>query len=280
MAAAKVTQNDVCAAHVFLGAAVPLLRVVCESEPKHGDKFKGKFFVFQMSALWDGIEGGKLATHFIVEDGKWTVKALEVHPNPDVELEFSDLRKFNIFMAGKGMPMPKIRGMSKLGILLPVMGALLRMAALMGAKTKPEKEDDKRLLVKLFFYLLPNGISRLNKLGDPVVRKSTGTSPDRVYALLVVGEPDLYSWIRMKEGQTSSGRGESKRGKPFLSMEFRDCDAALGILMNTDGMIDSISQGKLLVNGAPEFGDMIGDLLFRVAFFAQGQYLDAEKSAK
>ncbi|MDR0854978.1 MAG: hypothetical protein LBN25_01260 [Christensenellaceae bacterium] len=273
----KITESDVYAANIFLGAAVPLLRVICESEPKYGDKFKGKFFVFQMSALYDGVPGGKIATHFVVEDGKWTCKALEVHESPDVEFQFANLRKLNIFMSGKGMPLPRIKGASKLGLLISLLGALLRMAGLMQATTMPVSDADKKLLTKLYFYLLPNGISRLSKMGQPDVLKVTSVSPDRVYALVVNGDDELQSWVRMKEGQTSSGRGASKRGIPFLSMEFRDPASALGILMNIDNMMDSIETGKLLINGAPEFGDLVGDLMFKVAYYAQGEFLVKEK---
>ncbi|MDR2634431.1 MAG: hypothetical protein LBC13_00450 [Clostridiales bacterium] len=273
----KITQGDLYAARIFFYAAIPLLKVICESEPKYGDKFKGKSFVFQISALYDKADGGKFATHFVVEDGKWTTHVGEIHESPDVELEFSDLKKFIIFFTGKGMPLPKIRGLLKLGIFVPILLALLRMAGLMQAKDKPEKLEDQIMLCKLYLYLIPNGMSQLNKLGHPDVKAVTSISPDRAYALVIEGYPDLRSWIRMKAGKTMSGRGEYKRCKPFLAMNFKNPSLALDILMSKADMVQYIREEKLFIDGAPEFGGIVGNLMFAVAYYALGTYLDAEK---
>lgn len=273
----KITQSDLYAARIFLYAAVPLLKVICESEPKYGDKFKGKSFVFQISAAYERAEGGKFATHFVVEDGVWTTHAGAVHEKPDVEFAFPNLRNLNIFFSGKGMPLPKIKGLLKLGILVPVLMALLRMAGLMQAKDKPTDPHDQAMLCKLYLYLLPNGISQMNKLGHPDVKLVTEPSPDRAYALIIHGEDtSLKSWIRMKAGKTMSGRGEYKRSKPFLTMEFKNPDLALDILMSKADMVQYIREEKLFINGAPEFGGTVGNLLFGVAYYAQGTYLEAE----
>ncbi|MDR3216465.1 MAG: hypothetical protein LBT55_03510 [Clostridiaceae bacterium] len=273
----KITQSDLYAARIFFYAAIPLLKVICESEPKFGDKFIGKNFVFQISALYDKAEGGKFATHFVVEDGKWTTHVGAIHEKPDVEFEFSDLKKFIIFFTGKGMPLPKIKGILKLGILVPVLMALLRMAGLMQAKDKPEKFEDQIMLCKLYLYLIPNGMSQLNKLGHPDVKAVTGISPDRAYALIIEGYPELQSWIRMKAGKTMSGRGEYKRCKPFLAMKFKNPSLALDILMSKADMVQYIREENLFVDGAPEFGGTVGNLMFTVAYYALGTYLDEEK---
>ncbi|MGI6229040.1 MAG: hypothetical protein ACOYIN_05370, partial [Christensenellales bacterium] len=129
----KITQDDRYAAGIFFYSALPLLRVIVESEPKFAAKFKGKSFVFQVSAACEGEPGGKMATHFVIEDGVFTVKVGKAHESPDLEFAFPDLRKFAIFFSGKGMPFPKIKGMSKLGYLIPILMTLLRMAALLQA---------------------------------------------------------------------------------------------------------------------------------------------------
>ncbi|MDR3293594.1 MAG: hypothetical protein LBT20_05780 [Clostridiales bacterium] len=273
----KITQSDLYAARIFLHAAVPLLKVICESEPKYGDKFKGKSFVFQVSALYADAPGGKLATHFSVEDGVWTTHAGVTHDAPTVEFLFPNLKKLIIFFSGKGMPLPKIKGLSKLGVFVPILLALLRMAGLMQAKDKPEKLEDQIMLCKLYLYLLPNGISQLNKMGHPDVTVVTKTSPDRAYALAIDGYPELQSWIRVKAGKSMSGRGEYKRCKPFLTMKFASPSLALDILMSKADMVDYMGSGKLVVDGAPEFGGTVGGLMFKVAYYAQGTYLDAEK---
>ncbi|MEG1017359.1 MAG: hypothetical protein RSE36_06065, partial [Oscillospiraceae bacterium] len=70
---ANVTQNDLYAARIFFNSALPLLKVVVESKPELAKKFAGKSFVFQVSALYDKAESGKMATHFVVKDGKFEV---------------------------------------------------------------------------------------------------------------------------------------------------------------------------------------------------------------
>lgn len=274
----KITQSDLYAARIFFYSALPLLRVICESEPKFGDKFKGKSFVFQVSAAYDKAPGGKFATHFVVEDGVWTTKAGEVHESPDIEFAFSDLRKFNIFFTGKGMPLPKIKGFKKIGTLVGILMALLRMAGLMQATDKPATYEDQYMLCKLYIFLLPNGVSQLNKLGHPGVKAFTATSPDRAYALKIKDDKqgDIQAWIRVKNGKSMSGRGEYKRSKPFLSMIFENVDYALDILMSKADMVSYMREAKLVVDGAPEFGATIGNLLFDVAYYAQGVYLEAE----
>lgn len=269
----QITQDDIYASRIFFYSALPLLRVIAESEPKYGNKFKGKSFVFQVSAMYEEAEGGKMATHFVVEDGKWTVVVGKIHEAPDVEFVFPNLRNFCIFFSGKGMPLPKIKGLFKLGILVPLLMTLLRMAGLLQSKDAPSKLEDQIMLVKLFFYLLPNGISQLNKMGNEEVKKFTKTSPDRAYAFAVTGYPELQSWLRIKAGNSKSGRGEYPRCKPFLTMRFDNTQHALDILMSKADMIQYIQQGFLTVEGAPEFGGEFGGLLLKVGYYAQGQYL-------
>jgi hypothetical protein len=60
-------------------------------------------------------------------------------------------------------------------------------------------------------------------------------------------------------------------------MKFKSPSLALDILMSNADMVDYIGQGNLFVDGAPEFGGIVGSLMFKVAYYAQGQYLDAEK---
>lgn len=239
----QITQDDVYASRIFFYSALPLLRVIAESEPKYGDKFKNKSFVFQVSAMYEEAEGGKMATHFVVENGSWTVNAGKAHESPDVEFIFPDLRKFCIFFSGKGMPLPKIKGLFKLGILVPLLMTLLRMAGLLQAKDAPAKLEDQIMLVKLYFYLLPNGISQLNKMDHELVKGFTAPSPDRAYAFAVTGYPELQSWLRIKAGNSKAGRGEYPRCKPFLTMRFDNTQHALDILMSKGDMIDYIQRG-------------------------------------
>lgn len=272
-----ITQEDVYASRIFLCSALPLLRVIAESEEKYGKKFAGKSFVFQVSAKYPEVEGGLIGTHFIIEDGNWTVKPGKLHEKPDLEFVFPNLRNLNIFFSGKGMPMPKIKGLTKFGYLIPILTTLLRMAGLLQSKDVPKKQDDQTLLVKLYFFLLSNGISQLNKMGHPEFRAFTEPSPDRAYAFAVTDYPELQAWIRIKAGNSKAGRGEYTRCRPFLKMRFDNTQHALDILMSKAEMIPYIEKGYLIIEGSPEFGGALGNLMFGVGYFALGEYLDKMK---
>jgi len=45
--------------------------------------------------------------------------------------------------------------------------------------------------------------------------------------------------------------------------------SALGILLGLDDMLDSAKKGKLIMEGAPEFGAQIGEYMLTVAGFIQ-----------
>jgi hypothetical protein len=60
-------------------------------------------------------------------------------------------------------------------------------------------------------------------------------------------------------------------------MRFDSSDTALGILMSTLDMIPAMAAGKLAIDGAPEIGAAFSNLLFTVAYYAQGTYLDDQK---
>lgn len=271
-----MTKDDKYALRIFFFSALPLVKVIAETDPKFTSKFQGKSFVFQISVLSEEFKKtGKLATHYIVEDGKWTVVVGQCHAAPDIELEFATVQKFILFFTGKGMPLPKMKGVLKnFGKFVAILLTLLRMAGLLQAKDAPANEFDQTLLVKLYFYLLSSGISQLNKVDNPEVKSFTETSPDRAYAYAVEGYPDLQAWLRICKGESMSGRGEYPRCKPFLTMRFDNPVHALDILMSKGDMIEYIQKGFLTIEGAPEFGGALGNLMMIVGYYAQGQYLD------
>lgn len=125
-------------------------------------------------------------------------------------------------------------------------------------------------MVKCFFYLLSSGISQLNKQGHEAVHDWALKSPDRVYAWAVDGYPEISAYLRVKAGKTRAGRGEYKRAMPFFTMRFNNLDSALGILLSTDDMLESTKEGKLVMDGAPEFGAQIGEYMMLVGSYAQG----------
>ncbi len=261
-----MTLDQLYASTIFLNAAVPLIKVVANDVPSLQQKFAGKTFTAQI--LFHDEEGDK-GTHLIVTDGEWEVKK-GIADSYDIGLIFKNVQHFINFFSGRAMlPLPKLYGLSKLGLFVPFLQVLLKMSGLLQAKNAPKKVEDKRLLVKLYFYLLSAGISQLNKVGHEEVHGWALKSPDRVYAFAVKDMPELGAYIRVKAGNSRAGRGEYTRSKPFFTLGFRDLDSALGILMQKDDMIESTAQGKLIMGGAPEFGAQIGGFMMTIAAYAK-----------
>ncbi|MBR1811422.1 MAG: hypothetical protein IJ766_07255 [Clostridia bacterium] len=258
---------------IFLNAAVPLLKVIVADTPSLKKLFAGTHCIYQVSALDPDAPGGKYATHFQVNCDEWLVHAGKVDKHPFVELEFKSVEALNAFFKGKIAPntLPKMKGLAKHPkYFVSFMAALLKMSGLLSEKEAPADEATKRLMVKCFFYLLSSGISQLNKNGHEAVHDWASKSPDRVYAWKVDNEPDVSAFIRVKAGKTKAGRGTYKRAMPFFTMRFDSLDSALGILLSTDDMLDSTRQGKLIMEGAPEFGAQIGEYMMLVGAMAQG----------
>mgnify|MGYP002624795733 FL=1 len=260
---------------IFLCGALPLLKTIVADVPSLNSKFKNVHCIFQVSCDDPEAPEGKWATHFVVNGDEWLVHADKVAhrlgKQKFVELEFKSVDAMNAFFKGKIGPatLPKMHGLNFIYEFGVFMMALLKMANLLGLEAPPADEDTKRLLVKCYFYLLSVGISTLNKQGYPAIHEWALKSPDRVYAWKVDGEDSVSAYIRVKAGKTKAGKGTYKRAMPFFTMRFNNLDSALGILMSTDDMLTSVREGKLIMEGAPEFGAQIGDYMMQVGALAK-----------
>lgn len=257
---------------IFLNAALPLLKVIANDVPSLAKKFEKIHCIYQVSALDPSAPEGKYATHFTVNNGEWKVCADKVATNAHIELEFKSMEQMNAFFKGKIGPstLPKMKGVVKKPVeFAAFMMVLLKMSSLLTITQAPEDEETQKLAVKCFFYLLSSGISQLNKHGHEGVHDWASKSPDRVYAWAVDGYPEVSAFLRVKAGKTRSGRGTYKRAMPFFTMRFDSLTSALGILLSTDDMLESTKRGKLIMDGAPEFGAQIGDFMIQVGAYAK-----------
>ena len=257
---------------IFLNAALPLLKVIANDVPSLAKKFEKVHCIYQVSALDPSAPEGKYATHFTVNEGEWKVCADKVATNAHIELEFKNMETMNAFFKGKIGPstLPKMKGVLKKPVeFAAFMMVLLKMSSLLTITQAPEDEETQKLAVKCFFYLLSSGISQLNKHGHEGVHDWASKSPDRVYAWAVDGYPEVSAFLRVKAGKTRSGRGTYKRAMPFFTMRFDSLPSALGILLSTDDMLESTKKGKLIMDGAPEFGAQIGDFMMQVGDYAK-----------
>jgi hypothetical protein len=279
------------ASAIFLKAALPLLKVLAEENAGVRKAFAGKNGTVQVSALpkpgevtpmidraaltsGSLVDGGsgpvKVGTHFVVMDGVLSCSTKLAETVPDIELEFPSLAALNGFFSGKSMKLPRIRGAFRApGLLIATFKGLLAMSAALGAKDAPKTNEERALLVKLYFYLLSSGISRLNKAGHPAVVKWAAVSPDRVYAFCVEGRPDLGAYIRVKAGNTRAARGVYERSRPFFAMSFDSVESALGILLENDDMIAATQAKRIVMLGAPEYGATLGEFMMLVGSYAK-----------
>lgn len=249
-------QKELYANKLFFYAVLPVLKTIVEDTPSLAKKWQGKNKVHQVACLTDE---GKEAIHFVIEDGNWTVKKGEYEKKPNSELLFKSRKQMNGFFKNKIFPLPK-------GLLsdFSFLQALLKMSGLLGSKVPPKKDQDQVLLTKCLFYLLTAGISTLNKLGHPDIKNWTKKSPDRIYALELENHADVCSFIRIKAGNSRSGRGVYTRSMPFFTMRFTSARGALGILLEIDDMIESAVEGNIVMLGGPEFGAQLGDYMLAV----------------
>ena len=262
--------NALYASRIFLNAALPLVKVLAEEKAGLKKAFAGKSGIVQVSARNSlSSEPPRVGTHFVVTDG-----AIQVVPGlaerADVELAFPSVEALNGFFSGKSKKLPKISGaLGHFGLFVAFFKTLLAMAGALGATKPPQGPEERALLVKLFFYLLTSGISQLNKAGHPEVSKWAKTSPDRVYALAVLGDDELAAYVRVKAGNTKAVRGVYERSKPFFTLAFDSVDSALGTLLGTDEMIAATAAGRIRMLGAPEYGSILGDFLLLVGSLAK-----------
>lgn len=258
---------------VFLNAVIPVLKPIIASRSALQKAFAGKSGIVQISALaadGESVDGRppRLATHLVVDDGQVSVK-LGAHPAPNVELQFGSREKLNAFFTGS-LVLPAIRGgLANPGLLKATVQSLLAMSRVLGQTQPPSDVEEQKLLVRCMFYLLTTGISQLNKAGHPRVCQWSANQPDRVYALSVIGHEELDAHLRVKAGKTKAFRGSYTRSKPFFTMAFDSPRSALGILLDVDDMIESTTSQKIIMQGAPEYGAELGELMQLVGSYAK-----------
>ena len=165
------TQEALYSNKIFLNAALPLVKVIANDDPKLKKKFEKAHAVIQVSCLDPEVEGGKRGMHFVVNSGELLVHTC-LTEDPHIELQFKSVENLNDFFKGKITPagIPKIKGLKKADVLISFVMVLLKMANLLGATEAPKDEATKELLVKCYFYLLSSGISQLNKMGHPEIK--------------------------------------------------------------------------------------------------------------
>jgi hypothetical protein len=253
------TDTERLAARIVLRAVLPVAKVMLTDDPKTKARFEGINATVQFVARENGEE--PMGAWLKFEDGALSI-GWDLVEDPDIQFTFSSIAKMNGFFTGKPV-LPKIKGITKIGLLIKVFSVLLGLKILM-PESKPKNADQARLKVKMTLYMVSTALSQLNKAGDPDMVKFTTRQPERIYQWSVQGE-DIACYLRIKAGKTKAGRGEYTRRKPFVHMKFRSVEDALPILTNSIGLVEAMSTGMVENEGSPEYGGKIGDFMFKIA---------------
>jgi hypothetical protein len=248
--------KDYILARIMLRAAVPLVKVLIEDDPKMREKYRGFNAVVQFE-----VKGNDdLVTQLKFEDGI-PKPIFERDPNPDLAFIFKDARQLNAFFGGK-LAMPTIKGLTKLGIVLKVVPLLLGLTLLLPTKL-PKDPKKKALKVKLLFYMLSSALSQMNKAGYEEFCEFTEKMPDRVVQWSCL--PDgPYAYLRIKYGKTKAGRGLYTRRRPFIDMQFNGVDSAVKVLTTQVDLVKAIIDGDLVQEGSPEYGKDFGKFMLTI----------------
>lgn len=253
------TNTDLLKARLVLRAVLPLVKVLLEDDPKTKKKFEGVTATVQFVA--EDPDVGPVGSHVKFDNGAFEI-VHELAENPDLTFRFSSLAKMNAMFAGKPV-LPRIQGFRNFGLLLKMLGVLMRLKLLMPGKA-PKNPDEARLKVKLILYMVSTALSQLNKGGDPDMVKWTSKQPERIYQWSV--EPEgIACYLRVKAGKTKAGRGYYTRRKPFVHMKFAGIEGALPVLTNKVDTVQAMTQGLVDNEGSPEYGGQVGDFMLKIA---------------
>ena len=257
------TEKELLTARIFLRAALPVIKVMLQDDPKAGAKFQGVNAIIQFVAK---DAAGPIGAYLKFTDGAFEV-VHEIAENPDITFSFPSVARMNAMFAGKpALPSlgPLLSALaSKPGLLIKVFGVLLGLKILM-PNAKPKTPEQAQLKVKMTLYMVSTALSQLNKAGEPDMAKWTSKQPERIYQWSVEGAP-IACYLRVKAGKTQAGRGVYTRRKPFVHMKFSSVDNALPVLANEVDTVEAIAKGLVVSDGSPEYGGKLGDFMQRIA---------------
>jgi len=248
-------------AGLFLHAVIPLLDVVVAERglPRW-------LFARTRAAVQFEVAGGD-AVHLELDHGAGSAHRGR-HPSPDVTLAFADAPALNRFLSGRG-GFPSVRGLFPRPVLAAKVLALLGALRLMQPELRLSDAADRALRVKLLLFMATRGLSQLNRMGHPGVRRFAEASPERVYQW-TVRENGTAAYLRVSGGRTRAGRGAYAHRAPFVHFVFPTVDAADRVLTRAAGPMEAVERGWIATEGSPEYSRSIGRLLQEMDNILQG----------
>lgn len=246
---------------IYLRAALPLLKEMVAARPDFAKSIENVNGVVQFEVKDHDI----LAEHMIFENGTLDVKKGR-YENPTINFIFKSPKQMKALFSG-GVALPKIKGMTKVGLLIKTFKLLLSLMMLQPTY-KVKNEDEKKLKVKLLMYMVPYALRELLRGGDPMAVKETHSMPLRIFQMHL--RPDgPSSYFIIKEGKLKPGKGIFTQRKPFVSMEFNDYDTAYSVLTMEKDFVEAINEGTLEILGPSDYYKRVGNLMMRVNSLVQ-----------
>ena len=249
--------RELLATKILLGAALPVAKVVMQDVPSMKKRFEGVNGTLQLTAKHGD---GAIGAFYKVEDGELSVEQ-GILDDPDIRFTFGSIKGLNAFLTG-GVALPKIKGLTKPGLLAKFVTLLLSLTILLPNK-RPKKADKQALKIKMIMYMITTALSKYNKEGDPEMVKWTTKQPDRIYQMSC--EPEgIAAYLRVKAGKSKAGRGYYKRKRPFVHFKFNGAGGALPVFLNDVEFVEAVGKGYVEVVGSPEYGASMNDFMQRV----------------
>lgn len=138
------------------------------------------------------------------------------------------------------------------------------------------KDPTKRLLkVKLLLYMISSALGQLNKGGEPQMKAYTEKMPDRIFQWSIINnynsdsdlgsnQPLAAAYLRVKAGNSKSGRGLYTRKRPIVHMKFKSVEGAYKVLTSQVDVVTAVVKDYMVIEGPPEYGKDIGVFMKRI----------------
>ena len=254
-------------ARLFLRAALPTVKVLLEDDPATKKRFADVVATVQFVAR---NQPHAVGAYIRFDHGDATVLQGMAEADglqPDVTLSFASLQRLNDFFAGKTV-LPGIKGLKQPLLVVKVVRLLLGLK-LMLPTAQPKDAAQRALKIKLTLYMITTALSQYNKGGDAQMTRWTAKQPDRIYQFSV--EPEgIAAYLRVRGGQTKSGRGLYERRRPFVHMRFHGVDGALAVMNKEVEFVDGVGKGYVRIDGSPEYAANLSDFMMRVQALLTG----------
>ncbi len=245
-------------ARLFLRAVLPLVRIAARHDPATVARIRRLRARVQFT-----VPSEDLSATLVFDEGRLECRD-GAETRPDLRFRFRSLRALNAFFSGKPS-LPRVWGWWRPVVLLRVI-QLLWVLRLITPGARAKSPTRRVLRVRLMVDLIARSLTELARAGHGEMRRLVAGSPDRVYQWSVGadGVDPIAAYIRMQAGRIKTGRGLCPDREPFVHYAFRDAEAFLAVIDETDSQMDGLRSGRFTTHGSPEYTRKIALMTQRV----------------